>query len=1111
MKKLKLLFLFVVVIIPKLLWSQCTTTNATSCQCPAGGGTDCDLLPDISIARLPLTQTSNYTEYPQVCNPPCSGNDGRLRLGVSTPIIGFGPLETRGTSKYVCGTDTVDAGSVANIPATCPITGDPPHQLINQRIYHKNGNTMTFTDRAAGSMTYHPTHGHQHVDDWGIYTLRQSNGDPNPLNWPIIGNGAKLGFCLLDIGSCNGSSGYCTDSLGNTLNSTNIVNYGLGGGSYSCSNTVQGISNGYMDTYSQSLDGMWINIQPQLCNGTYYVVVQIDPHNYFTETNENNNVLAVPITLTQQAGNIPVISTSGPTILCPGQSVTLTSTAAYNYVWSNGATTQSITVNAAGTFTVTVNTALPCSTTSQPVSVTIKTITATASATPSTICAGQTTQLSVTHNASGTTTVPTAFTNTTQVFIPDNNSTGVTSPIAVSGISPTTLSSGMIVSVKLNLTHTYNGDLLVSLIAPSGNTINLSNRRGGSGDNFTNTVFSMSATTNIANGTAPFTGLYIPDGSFNSLTGTVNGTWTLKIADLAAVDTGRIRDWTITINNQIATAPNFSWTSTPAGFTSATQNPPASPTGNTTYNVVITDGSGCTGSSSVSVTVNPLPNVTADNVSGCVGSFIPLSGIPASGGIWSVANPYTGSSTTYTHTYTDGNGCTKTSNSANITVNPLPTVSFSGLASSYNVNDAAVTLTGSPPNGIFSGAGISGNTFTPSVAGVGGPYTITYSYTDGNTCNNSSSQQTTITNCVPPAQPGNITVTGGITKVCPGNNRTYTISAVPGATSYTWTPPIGGTITSGQGTVSITVNFTPSFTASDTVRVIATNSCGSSPQQKLAVTRNTPATPSTITGDNFGVCNGIDIPYSVTSVAGMTYNWSFSVTTASISAGQGSNAVTANFGATYVTGSLSVNASNTCGTSANRTLTVKATPATPTAITGPTAVCKNQQGVPYSTTAIASATSYTWVAPTNCRISDGITTSTSATFTTTSTSVTVNYKKTAGTLKVRANNACGSGAYYSITITFVCRDANEIADLPDFTLHPNPAKEDVEINYISDVPGSGQLTISDIMGRILYAQPLNVNEGETISKIDLKGISRGIYFVTIIQSGNKLSKKLVID
>ena len=371
MKKIKLLsFLFV---FPLLANSQCSTTNATSCQCPPGGGTNCDLVPDISIARLPLNQSGNYTEYPQVCSPSCSGNDGRLRIGVSTPIIGYGPLETRGTSKYVCGTDTVDAGTIANIPAACPITGDPPHQLINQRIYHKSGNSMLFTDRAAGSMTYHPSHGHQHVDDWGIYTLRLPNGDPDPLNWPIIGTGAKLGYCLIDLGNCNSSSGYCTDSAGNILNSSNIVNYGLGGGNYGCSNTVQGITNGYMDTYSQNLDGMWVNIPSGLCNGTYYVVVQIDPHNYFQETDENNNVVAVPITLTQQSP-LPTasITASANPNLCSGDNITLTANFGTAYSWSNGATTQSIAVSNAGNYVVTVTNS--CGTaTSSPFTVTVTT------------------------------------------------------------------------------------------------------------------------------------------------------------------------------------------------------------------------------------------------------------------------------------------------------------------------------------------------------------------------------------------------------------------------------------------------------------------------------------------------------------------------------------------------------------------------------------------------------------------------------------------------------------------------------------------------------------------------------------------------------------------
>ena len=78
-----------------------------------------------------------------------------------------------------------------------------------------------------------------------------------------------------------------------------------------------------------------------------------------------------------------------------------------------------------------------------------------------------------------------------------------------------------------------------------------------------------------------------------------------------------------------------------------------------------------------------------------------------------------------------------------VTVNPLPVVSFSGLKTKYCFNASVQTLTGSPFGGTYSGAGISGNSFTPSVASVGS-YTITYNFTDGNNCTNSSSHTTEV-------------------------------------------------------------------------------------------------------------------------------------------------------------------------------------------------------------------------------------------------------------------------------------------------------------------------------------------------------------------------------
>ncbi|MBL0340657.1 MAG: hypothetical protein IPP71_06895 [Bacteroidetes bacterium] len=352
MKKTVLLVLSVL-FLPFIGNSQCTTTNATSCTCLNTSSINCDLLPDIIVGRPPLLASGQYgnIEYSQTGN---GVENGRLRISVSSPNIGRGPLEVRTTTKYVCGTDTI----TGTAPATCPTTGLPPKQLVVQRVYHKNGNTMSFIDRDAGTMTYHPSHGHMHVDDWGIYSLRQQTADPNPLNWPIIGNGAKLAFCLMDYGSCSTYNGHCVDANNNTLLNGNFPNYGLGGGAYNCSPTVQGISSGYTDIYYQHLDGMYISIPPGTCNGNYFIVVQLDPYNYFLEENENNNTIVVPYTLTQQSpGAVATITSSSSTAVCAGQAVTLTANSGVGntYLWSNGATTQSINVTTAGNYVVTVS------------------------------------------------------------------------------------------------------------------------------------------------------------------------------------------------------------------------------------------------------------------------------------------------------------------------------------------------------------------------------------------------------------------------------------------------------------------------------------------------------------------------------------------------------------------------------------------------------------------------------------------------------------------------------------------------------------------------------------------------------------------------------------
>lgn len=81
-----------------------------------------------------------------------------------------------------------------------------------------------------------------------------------------------------------------------------------------------------------------------------------------------------------------------------------------------------------------------------------------------------------------------------------------------------------------------------------------------------------------------------------------------------------------------------------------------------------------------------------------------------------------------------------------VEVHTPPAINFTGLPDTVFVTDLPYTLTGIPAGGTFSGTGISGNMFDPSVAGPGGPYVISYSYTDAFSCTGDSSQSTIVLN-----------------------------------------------------------------------------------------------------------------------------------------------------------------------------------------------------------------------------------------------------------------------------------------------------------------------------------------------------------------------------
>ncbi|MBL0342799.1 MAG: T9SS type A sorting domain-containing protein [Bacteroidetes bacterium] len=566
----------------------------------------------------------------------------------------------------------------------------------------------------------------------------------------------------------------------------------------------------------------------------------------------------------------------------------------------------------------------------------------------------------------------------------------------------------------------------------------------------------------------------------------------------------------VTANNVVGCEGSpITLTGSPAGGTFNLGNPYTGPS--TQYTYFYTNANGCSNTSApATITANPLPTVTAANVSGCEGSPINLAGSPA-GGSYSVANPYTGPSTTYSYTYTNGNGCSNTAIGASITSNPSPVIAFNLLATSYNISAAAVTLTGTPAGGSFSGPGVSGNTFTPSLAGAGGPYTITYSYTDGNGCSSTSSQSTSVINCTLPSMPSTIATVGGTVKVCPGSTVTYRVTNVATVSFYIWIPPTGGTIISGQGTNQVVVSYSAAFTASGALTVAVNNSCGSSLIRSLTITRNTPATPGVVTGQVAGLCGLSGVPYSVTPVSGITYNWSFNAATAVVGSGQGTNAITANFLAGYITGNIQVSATNACGTSALRSLTVKTTPPVATAISGTSTTCANQFGVPYSISPLATATTYTWSVPTGAKINDGTVTSTSTTLVTTSTAVTVNFATTAGSVKVRGNNACGSASYFSKAVTFTCRVADDTNQGLALSFYPVPANEILNITFESTIETTNSIRLTNLLGKDVIVQSGTSTIGTNQSEMDLSAITPGVYFLEVVNGSERKVEKIIVE
>lgn len=98
--------------------------------------------------------------------------------------------------------------------------------------------------------------------------------------------------------------------------------------------------------------------------------------------------------------------------------------------------------------------------------------------------------------------------------------------------------------VGLSITHPYDSDLDVSLLAPSGASVELFTDVGGDGDDFSGTALDDAAAQSITAGAAPFAGTYRPEGELSALNGqNASGAWTLQITDDTGFDVGTLNAW----------------------------------------------------------------------------------------------------------------------------------------------------------------------------------------------------------------------------------------------------------------------------------------------------------------------------------------------------------------------------------------------------------------------------------------------------------------------------------------------------------------------------------------------------------------------------------------
>jgi hypothetical protein len=447
-------------------------------------------------------------------------------------------------------------------------------------------------------------------------------------------------------------------------------------------------------------------------------------------------------------GSAPSIAVNSPSI-CIGSTATLTASGVSTFTWSTGLNTASISVTPTSTTVYTVTGNLAGCTSS---AINMATVTVVSSPTANAGSSQTLTCLSPTINLNGS-----------GVSTYTWSGTGI-------------VSGGNTASPIVNAAGTYT--LVGSTAGCSSNPVSvtiLSNTTppavmsSASGSlNCVNSVVNITASTSVSPVSYAWTGsgittstsastiAVIQGGTFNyTVTNTFNGCSSVgsqAVVQNTTSPTVSVNSLTICSgSNGTLTAggstATYSWNT---GVTGA--NLIVSPTSYTNYTVMATGPNGCINTSTASISVSSAPSISVNSATICSGSTATLTATGVTTYTWNTVSNASSISVNPTGTmvYTvTGNlvGCsTQAIQTATVTVNLLPNVTLGTISGPLCVNNGTVPLSGSPSGGIYSGAGVSGSSFDPSISGAG-IFTLTYNYTDANTCSASASQTVNVNLC----------------------------------------------------------------------------------------------------------------------------------------------------------------------------------------------------------------------------------------------------------------------------------------------------------------------------------------------------------------------------